>query len=212
MTPCLRMSRSTARARPWRLAGGQRRRKCDDAGSGARAHRGRSAEPDLRCRPSSWRQVFLRLREPERCAGRRRERDFHVDRSRQRSEEASLRAQALGRRERSGRSCSLPCRSSGARLAVNAGGTAVFVWVWNDGLGHNFIQARRLSAAGVLGPTKIIAQGLPFTGGGGAGTGNPQVGLDRDGNALIVWEQPDGQGPCGINGCPKSAVAHAFEE
>ena len=96
-----------------------------------------------------------------------------------------------------------PPGGSDARMAVNAGGTAVFVWVWNDGAGHNLIQARRLSAAGTLGPIRTIAQGLPGSGGGGLPTGNPQVGVDRDGNALIVWEQPDGQGPCGINGCPK---------
>jgi hypothetical protein len=88
-------------------------------------------------------------------------------------------------------------------MAVNAGGTAVFVWVWNDGLGHNQIQARRLTAGGTLGPATIIAEGIAPSGGGGLGTGNPQVGLDSDANALIVWEQPDGQGPCGINGCPK---------
>jgi hypothetical protein len=92
---------------------------------------------------------------------------------------------------------------SNPRMAVNAQGNAVFAWVWNDGLGHNLIQARRLSAAGTLGSTKIIAQGVAGSGGGGLPTGNPQVGLDSEGNALIVWEQPDGQGPCGINGCPK---------
>lgn len=92
---------------------------------------------------------------------------------------------------------------SDPRMAVNAGGAAVFVWVWNDGIGHNLIQARQLSAAGNRGPIKIVAQGIAPSGGGGLGTGNPQVGVDSDGNALIVWEQPDGQGPCGINGCPK---------
>jgi hypothetical protein len=88
-------------------------------------------------------------------------------------------------------------------MAVNADGDAVFVWVWNDGMGHNLIQARQLYSAGRQGRIKIIAQGIAASGGGGLGTGNPQVGMDSVGNALIVWEQPDGQGPCGINGCPK---------
>ena len=96
-----------------------------------------------------------------------------------------------------------PPGATDPRMAVNAAGTAIFVWVWNDGAGHNLIQARRLSAAGALGRIKIIAQGTAGSGGGGLPTGNPQVGLDNKGNALIVWEQPDGQGPCGINGCPK---------
>ena len=92
---------------------------------------------------------------------------------------------------------------SEVRMAVNGGGDAVFVWVWNDGAGHNLIQARRLSADGTRGRTKIIGQGVPGSGGGGLATGNPQVALNSDGDALIVWEQPDGAGACGINGCPK---------
>ena len=92
---------------------------------------------------------------------------------------------------------------SDPRMDVNAGGDAVFVWVWNNGAGQNQIQARLLSAAGTLGPLKIIGQGIAPSGGGGAGTVNPRVGVDGQGNALIVWEQPDDDGPCGINGCPK---------
>ena len=92
---------------------------------------------------------------------------------------------------------------SDVRMAVNANGATVFVWVWNDGNGHNLIEARQLSAGGALGPIRIIGQGIEASGGGGLGTGNPQVALDGPGNALIVWEQPDGTGPCGINGCPK---------
>jgi hypothetical protein len=88
-------------------------------------------------------------------------------------------------------------------MAVNANGAAVFVWVWNDGNGHNLIEARQLSAGGTLGAIKIIAQGPEFSGGGAAGTGNPAVAESSQGNALILWEQPDGQGACGINGCPK---------
>ena len=92
---------------------------------------------------------------------------------------------------------------SDARMAVNANGEAVFVWVWNDGNGYNLIEARQLSAGGTLGSIKIIGKGIEASGGGGLGTGNPQVSMDGEGKALIVWEQPDGQGPCGINGCPK---------
>jgi hypothetical protein len=88
-------------------------------------------------------------------------------------------------------------------MAVNANGAAVFVWVWNDGAGHNLIEARQLSAGGALGSIKIIGKGIEFQGGGGAGTGNPSVAEDSQGNALIAWEQPDGAGACGINGCPK---------
>jgi hypothetical protein len=96
-----------------------------------------------------------------------------------------------------------PPTVSSVKMAVNAAGTTVFVWVFNDGEGSNLIEARRLSPSGTLGPTRIIAKGIEFSGGGGAGTGNPAVGVDGQGNALIVWEQPDGEGPCGINGCPK---------
>ena len=89
------------------------------------------------------------------------------------------------------------------KMAVNANGAAVFVWVWNDGNGHNLIEARQLSAGGVLGAIKIIGQGIEYSGGGGLGTGNPAVAIDSQANSYVVWEQPDGMGACGINGCPK---------
>jgi hypothetical protein len=96
-----------------------------------------------------------------------------------------------------------PAVVSEVKMAVNGAGDAVFVWIWNDGVGHNLVQARQLPAGGKQGPIMIIAQGIAPSGGGGRGTVNPRAGMDPDGNALIVWEQPDGEGPCGINGCPK---------
>lgn len=93
--------------------------------------------------------------------------------------------------------------ASDAKMAVDGNGATVFVWVWNDGQGHNLIEARQLSAGGTFGSIKIIGRGVQGSGGGGLPTGNPQVAVDAQGNALIAWEQPDGQGPCGINGCPK---------
>jgi hypothetical protein len=90
-------------------------------------------------------------------------------------------------------------------VAIDASGDATFVWTRNVGGlgGTNFIEARTLSNASLLGTLKTVGSGIAPSGGGALGTGSPAVDVDDAGDALVVWEQPDGSGPCGINGCPK---------
>jgi hypothetical protein len=88
------------------------------------------------------------------------------------------------------------------RVAVDADGDAVAVWTRFDGTAVR-IQARARSAGGVLGPVQILSVG-------GQSATAPQVAIDAGGDALFVWQRPDGTGPCGINGCPKvEAVARS---
>jgi hypothetical protein len=67
------------------------------------------------------------------------------------------------------------------RVAMNADGNAVIVWRSSAD-----ILARARSAAGVLGPVETLS-------GPGENSG-AQVGIDRNGNALVVWlhQDPDG--------------------
>jgi hypothetical protein len=70
------------------------------------------------------------------------------------------------------------------QIAVNAGGNAVVVWQRSDGA-NTRIQARALSAAGVLGPVLTLSAA-------GRNASNPQVAVDADGNAVAVWQRFDG--------------------
>jgi hypothetical protein len=68
------------------------------------------------------------------------------------------------------------------QVAVDADGDAVFTWVRSDypSDGSGTIQARTLSAAGVLGPILYISEG-------GDRCHDPQVAIGPDGNAVFTW-------------------------
>ena len=68
-----------------------------------------------------------------------------------------------------------------ADVAVDNDGDAVFVWNGLDGNGHSIIQARTLSAAGVLGPVRTISPPGERDG------EQPAVAVDNDGDAVIAW-------------------------
>jgi len=76
-----------------------------------------------------------------------------------------------------------------ATVAVDPAGDAIFVWESNDGVpgcpdnynrGCFRVQVRTRSAAGSLSPVQTISPE-------GQNTSDPRVGVDQDGNAVIVW-------------------------
>lgn len=69
-------------------------------------------------------------------------------------------------------------------IAIDGDGDAIAVWKRSDG-SNNRIEARRISAAGVLGPI----QTLSATGQDGF---KPQVAIDDDGDAIAVWTRFSG--------------------
>jgi hypothetical protein len=72
------------------------------------------------------------------------------------------------------------------QIAMDSGGIAVAVWQQVDGSGHQSIYANRLSG-GVWGTAKVLE-----TGNGDASS--PQVAMDSNGNAMVVWQQVDSSG------------------
>ncbi len=67
-----------------------------------------------------------------------------------------------------------------ADVAVDNDGDALFVWNGTDGSGRTVIQARTLSAAGVLGPVRDISPP-------GESGEQASVAVDNDGDAVIAW-------------------------
>ncbi|MDQ3991791.1 MAG: hypothetical protein M3245_05725 [Actinomycetota bacterium] len=70
------------------------------------------------------------------------------------------------------------------QVAVDQDGDAVIVWEGFDGT-NSRIQARRRSAAGALSPVRTLSAA-------GQNAFDPQVAVDADGDAVIVWEGFDG--------------------
>ena len=64
------------------------------------------------------------------------------------------------------------------QVAVDADGDAVVVWTRLDG--SAIAQARRISAAGLLGPVLDLS---PH----GEDASGPQVAIDAGGNAIALW-------------------------
>jgi hypothetical protein len=81
--------------------------------------------------------------------------------------------------------------ASQPQLAVDANGNAVFVWKRFNGA-NDVIQTRARSAAGTLSAVQALS-------GGGQNADAPQVGVDGNGNAVIVWSRFDGSDP--TNNC-----------
>lgn len=69
-------------------------------------------------------------------------------------------------------------------LAIDDDGDAIAVWRRSDGTNHR-IQARTISAAGALGPTKTISAA-------GGDARDPEVAVDAGGDAVVVWRRFDG--------------------
>jgi DNA-binding beta-propeller fold protein YncE len=87
------------------------------------------------------------------------------------------------------------------RVAVDPNGNAVFVWSRADatiscgGSGCSRVEARARSATGALSAVQILSAA-------GQHAGNARVGIDKNGNAVMVWERYDGTNNCsGYPGC-----------
>jgi hypothetical protein len=81
------------------------------------------------------------------------------------------------------------------RVAVDAAGNAIVTWVeeqpaGTQGDGTNVVMSRRISPAGVLGPTQVLAEEPMVDGEGGighrAGAG-AQLAMNEDGTAIVGW-------------------------
>jgi hypothetical protein len=72
-------------------------------------------------------------------------------------------------------------------IASDAHGGAIAVWAHFGGTNYR-VQARRISAAGVLGPVMNLSAAGEDAGAAGA----PQIASDADGNAIVVWGRGDG--------------------
>jgi uncharacterized protein YheU (UPF0270 family) len=92
--------------------------------------------------------------------------------------------------------------ASNPQVGVDQSGDAVFVWSRYDGTGRCSpvgcfrIEARARTAAGVLSATQTLsARGQHAVG--------PQVAVDQSGNAVFVWQRPDGSESCYSPGCSR---------
>jgi hypothetical protein len=74
--------------------------------------------------------------------------------------------------------------ASDPQLAVDPDGNAVVVWIRSDGANYR-IQARRRTAAGSLSAVQTLSPA-------GQNADSPQVAVDRNGRALVVWSRYDG--------------------
>ena len=71
------------------------------------------------------------------------------------------------------------------QVAIDDDGDAVFVWERVDNSGNKRIQARKRSAAGVLGVVQTLSNG-------GQDAQFAQVAIDDDGEAAATWQRFDG--------------------
>lgn len=81
------------------------------------------------------------------------------------------------------------------RVALDAEGDAVFAWEHINVIDCcGFVQARARPATGTLGPIKTLSDSSRHASGA-------EVGVDADGDALVVWRRYDETGQCGGSGC-----------
>jgi hypothetical protein len=81
------------------------------------------------------------------------------------------------------------------QLAMDANGNALAVWVQPDGASDNTpdIWINRYTAGSGWGTTANLGQvRINIPGAAGAPAGWPQIAMDANGNALVVWTQSDG--------------------
>lgn len=72
----------------------------------------------------------------------------------------------------------------GARLAVDGSGTTIFTWYRSDGTDLR-VQARTRSSTGTLSAVQTLSPA-------GADSSYPNVAVDPNGNAIVVWERFNG--------------------
>lgn len=98
----------------------------------------------------------------------------------------------------------LTCNAQSPKLAVHPNGNAVAVWVENSGPIFTIAASRYDATSGLWGNLKRDAATASAPGKANpkagkidriyAGTrevANPQIGMDQDGNAFVVWTEPD---------------------
>ena len=78
------------------------------------------------------------------------------------------------------------------QVAVDGAGNAIFTWTRLDGTDPFpppfccfLVQARKRTAGGALGPVQTLSAA-------GRNAGEPQVGIDGNGNAIFTWSRNDG--------------------
>jgi len=86
--------------------------------------------------------------------------------------------------------------SFGAEVAVDPDGRALVVWQIDDGT-FDRIQARFRSASGALGPIETLSPP-------GRNAYRPQVAIDADGDALVIWRGYDGMEEVQVQGRARS--------
>jgi len=80
------------------------------------------------------------------------------------------------------------------QVGIDSTGDAVLTWARSDGT-NTLVQARGRSAAGTLGTVQTLS-------GAGQNAVAPQVAVDANGDALVVWGRFDGTTQCGgLPGC-----------
>jgi hypothetical protein len=72
-----------------------------------------------------------------------------------------------------------------SQVALNATGTGIIAWTRTDAAGNDRIQAVTRSSTGVLGTVQTLSDPLQ-------NAESPQVAIDSNGNAIVVWERSDG--------------------
>jgi hypothetical protein len=77
-----------------------------------------------------------------------------------------------------------PGTSLDPQVAIDADGDALIVWLGSDGT-HDRVRARARSKAGVVGPVETLSEA-------GGDAGQPQVAMDADGDAMVVWWRASG--------------------
>ncbi len=81
------------------------------------------------------------------------------------------------------------------QIAIDPNGNALAVWVQPDGASDNTpdIWANRYTAGSGWGTTANLGQvRINTPGAAGAPAGQPQIAIDANGNAIVVWYQSDG--------------------
>ena len=71
--------------------------------------------------------------------------------------------------------------SSAPEIAGNGAGGATAVWIRSIGSQKYRVQARSISTAGVLGPTRTLSKSVTSQG--------PKISSDEAGNAIAVWDR-----------------------
>ena len=72
------------------------------------------------------------------------------------------------------------------QIAVDGAGNAIAVWSQDDGSNYNIYANRYTASTGTWGTEELIESSSV------ANTVSPQIAVDGNGNAIVVWQQSDG--------------------